>query len=117
MHTTASTMTVNSDAWLPYFRVRQLNAWRSVRRGAAGGVCSGGCCILLSSPTCRFYRAQCEKQAEHGKQHKIGHVLCFDDAFGEIFMVLGERKLRQNPAEIRPSKICRVANEPEEEKT
>src|SRR5919202_4031441 len=79
MHTTASTMTVNRDAWLPYFRVRQLNAWRSVRRGAAGGVCSGGCCILLSSPTCRFYRAQCEKQAEHGKQHEIRHVLRFDD--------------------------------------
>src|SRR5919108_831598 len=117
MHTTASTMTVNSDAWLPYFSVRQLNAWRSVRRGAAGGVCSGGCCILLSSPTCRFYRAQCEKQAEHGKQHKIRHVLRFDDALSKIFMVLGERELRQNLTEIRPGKIRGMADEPEKEKT
>src|SRR6266851_8020396 len=117
MYTTASTMTVNSDAWLPYFKVRQLNAWRSVRRGAACGVCSGGCCILLSSPTCRFYRAQCEKQAEHGKQHKISHVLRFDDALGKIFMVLGECELGQNLAEIRPRKIRRMADEPEKEKT
>src|SRR6267378_4091924 len=87
---TASTMTVNRDAWLPYFRVRRLNAWRSVRRGTAGRVGSGGWFILLPSPTCRFYRAQREKQAEHGKQHKIGHVLCFDDALGKIFLVLGK---------------------------
>src|SRR5262249_1740226 len=112
-------MTVKSEAWLPYFRVRRLNAWRSVRRGAAGrvGSGSGGRSILLPSPTCRLYRPQSEKQAKRSKEHKIGHVLRFDHALGKVLLVLGKRQLGEYRAESRPGKVCCVADEPEKQKT
>src|SRR5712691_5135583 len=115
--TTASTMTVKSEAWLPYFRVRKLNACRNVRRGTAGGVCSGGRSILLPSPTCRFYRTQSEKQAKHRKEHKVDHILRFDDALGKVLLVPGKRELGEQRAESRPRKVCGVADEPEKEET
>src|SRR5215510_684704 len=105
-------MTVKSEAWLPCFRVRRLNACRSVRRGAAGRVCSGRWSILLPSPTCRFYRAQSEKQAKHRKEYKVDHILRFDDALGKVLLVPGKRELGEQRTERRPRKVCRVANEP-----
>src|SRR5262245_9602316 len=110
-------MTVKSEAWLPCFKVRRLNACRNVRRGAAGRVCSGRWSILLPSPTGRFYRTQSEKQAKHRKEHKVDHILRFDDALGKVLLVPSKRELGEQCAKSRPRKVCRVAYEPEKEET
>ena len=47
------------------------------------------------------------------KQHKIGNILRFHDAFDEIIVVIGQRDMLEEGAEFAARKICRVADQPE----